>query len=223
MLLDPASGQRDAIVSASDDLHDVTLCDLVLEGATNPDPGSDPNSSRSYRGGYNRGGIMFLGKEESAMKNLTFRNLTVRNCTFDGIFITGAAGVNVLCCDLNEHGTNPAPGARQVHNLLLSHCAAITIRDSRMDTSPLGCGVVLNYCKDATVNNCETARNGWYGLLVSDCKNITVTGNLVEGNDADGIVIQYLYAGSVNVSISKNLIHYNMGFGILYYAGKNIK
>ena len=222
LLLDPASGLRDAIVNATDDLHDVTLCDLVLEGSTTPEIPSDPNSNRSYRGGYNRGGIMFLGTREGALKNITFRNLTVRNCTYNGIFLTGAANLKITSCDLNENGASVAPGARQLHNLLVSHCSAVSINGCRTDTSPLGCGMVINYCSDVSINNCETARNGWYGILVSESKNISFTGNLVEGNDAEGIMIQYLFNGSENISLTGNIIHYNQGYGIASFAGKNI-
>jgi parallel beta-helix repeat protein len=223
LLLDPASGMRDAIVNAADDLHDVTICDLVVEGATDPDPGSDPNSRRSYRSTANRGGIIFLGKLEGAMKNITLKNLTVRNCTYNGIFISGAENLKVVSCDINENGASVVPGPRLQHNVLLSHCSAATISDSRLDTSPQGCGIALTSCLDITVNNCELARNGWYGMLVTESRNISITGNLVEANDFDGIMMQYLYAGSENVTVSNNLVHYNQGYGIKSYAGKNIK
>ena len=86
----------------------------------------------------------------------------------------------------------------------------------------MGCGIVINYCSEVTVNNCETARNGWYGILVSESKNISLTGNLVEGNDAEGIMFQFLFNGSENISLTGNLIHYNQGYGIASYASKNI-
>ena len=223
LMLDPASGLRDAIVNESDDMHDITVCDLVLEGAPDPDPGSDPNNKRSYRGTYNRGGILFYGKQEGSMKNLTFRNLTVRNCTFNGIFITGAENVSLISCDLSENGMSVPSGARQLHNLLLSHCTMVSVSDSRLDTSPLGCGIALTNCNKVKVTNCEIARNGWHGILVSESKDVTVSGNLVEANDADGIMVQYLYNGSKNITVSNNLIHYNDGFGVISYAAKNIK
>ena len=223
LMLDPASGLRDAIVNATDDLHDITICDLVIEGAPDSDPGSDPNSKRSYRSNYNRGGILFLGKQDGAMKNLTFRNLTVRNCTFNGVFITGAEKLELICCDITENGASVPSGARQLHNLLLSHCSAVTISDSRFDTSPQGCGIALTSCMDAKVNNCELARNGWYGMLLTESSNISISGNLIEANDFEGVMMQYLYAGSENIIISNNLIHYNQGYGITSYAGKNIK
>lgn len=222
LLLDPASGMRDAIVNGADDLRDVTICDLVVEGGINPDPGSDPNSSRSYRSNTNRGGILFLGKHEGAMNNITLKNLTVRNCTYNGVFISGAENLNLICCDFNENGASVVPGPRLQHNLLLSHCSTITISDSRLDTSPQGCGIALTNCSDASVKNCEFARNGWYGILVTESSDIQLTGNLVEANDFEGIMVQYLYAGSKNITISNNLIHYNRGFGITSYAGKNI-
>lgn len=223
LLLDPASGVRDAIVNASNDMHDVTLCDLVVEGASDPDPGSDPNSRRSYRSSGNRGGIIFLGQHEVHMKNITLRNVTVRNCTYNGVFISGASNLNILCCDFNENGASVVPGPRLQHNLLLTHCSNISIKDSRMDTSPHGCGIAFTNCTDVTVTNCELARNAWFGMLVTESKNISLSGNLVEANDRSGIMIQYLYHGSENVTVSKNLIHYNNGFGVESHSAKNIK
>jgi len=223
LFLDPASGVRDAIVNASDDMHNVILCDLVVEGATDPDPGTDPNSRRSYRSSGNRGGIIFLGQHEGQMKNITLRNVTVRNCTYNGVFISGASNLNIFCCDFNENGASVVPGPRLQHNLLLTHCSNISIKDSRMDTSPHGCGIAFTNCIDATITNCELARNAWVGMLVTESNNISVSGNLIEANDRSGIMIQYLYHGSENVTVSKNLIHYNNGFGVESYAGKNIK
>ena len=223
LFLDPSSGVRDAIVNASDDMHDITLCDLVVEGANDPDPGTDPNSRRSYRSTGNRGGIIFLGQYEGQMQNITLKNVTVRNCTYNGVFISGAKNLNIQCCDFNENGASVVPGPRLQHNLLLTHCSNINIKDSRMDTSPHGCGIAFTNCAEASVSNCELARNAWFGVLVTESKNISITGNLVEANDRSGIMIQYLYRGSENVSISKNLIHYNNGFGVESYAGKNIK
>ena len=222
LFLDPASGVRDAIINASDDLHDVTICDLVVEGANDPDPGSDPNSRRSYRSSGNRGGIIFLGQHEGQMKNISLRNVTVRNCTYNGVFISGASNLNILCCDFNENGASVVPGPRLQHNLLLTHCSNISIKDSRMDTSPHGCGIAFTNCKDATITNCELARNAWFGALVTESQNINITGSLVEANDRSGIMIQCLYRGSENITVSKNLIHYNNGFGVESYAGKNI-
>jgi len=223
LFLDPASGVRDAIVNASDDLHDVSICDLVVEGAIDPDPGSDPNSRRSYRSTANRGGIIFLGQYEGQLKNICLRNVTVKNCTYNGVFISGASNLNVFGCDFTENGGTVVPGPKLQHNLLLTHCSEIEIRESRLDTSPNGCGICLSNCKNASVVGCELARNGWSGCLISESLNITVSGNLIEANDGSGILIQYLFNGSEKVSVSKNLIHYNSRYGVESYAGKKIK
>jgi len=223
LFLDPASGLRDAVVNASDDMHDITICDLVVEGAPDTDPGSDPNSRRSYRSGANRGGIIFLSQHENQMSNITLRNLTVKNCTYNGVFINAATNVNIICCDFNENGASVIPGPRLQHNLLLTHCSKIDIRESRMDTSPNGCGIALTDCNDVSVANCELARNAWSGLLITKSREIAVSGNLLEANDVNGVLIQYLFNGSDNIKINDNLIHYNTGFGVESYAGKNIK
>jgi len=222
LLLDPSSGVRDAIVNANEDMHDVTISDLVVEGAPDPDPGSDPNSRRSYRSTANRGGIIFWGQNEGQMKNITLRNVTVRNCTYNGIFISGANNVKIICCDLNENGSSVVPGPKLQHNLLLTHCSEIEIKDSRMDTSPYGSGIALNYCSDVSIKNCEIARNGYYGLLISESKMIAVSGSLIEANDRSGIMAEYLFNGSENIQIKNNLIQYNNGFGIESYAATKL-
>jgi hypothetical protein len=222
LFLDPAAGVRDAIVAESPDLHDVTICDLVVEGAAKVDRGTDPNSSRSFRSSSNRGGIMFLGEFEGQMKNINLKNLTVRNCTYNGVFVSGAENLNVICCDFNENGSSVVPGPKLQHNLLLSHCTEVTVKDSRLDTSPFGSGLALVKCTNVKVNNCEIARNGYYGLLVTECAKISATGNLIEGNDRSGVMVEFLYGGSEEIEVRENLIHYNNGFGLESYSAKNL-
>jgi parallel beta-helix repeat protein len=221
LFLDPASDTRDAIVNAENEMHDVTIRDLVIEGSNKTDPGTDPNNGRSYRGGYNRGGIIFRNRKEGQMKNITLINLTVRNCTFNGVAISGADDIKITSCDFTENGSSVVPGPRLQHNLLLSHCRRVNIGDSRLDTSPYGSGVTLDHTSDVSINSCEIARNGYYGVLIAESKNINVKGNLIEGNDRSGVMTEFLSQGSENITISNNIIHYNNGFGIEAYAVKN--
>ena len=223
LFLDPASGEREALVNAAPDLHDVTIRDLVVEGSVRTEPPSDPNSARSYRGGYNRGGIIFRALTEGQMKQINLTNLTVRNCTFNGVLISGATNVNITRCDFDENGSNVVPGPKLQHNLYLTHCSNINIKDSRLDTSPFGSGIALDHCRDASVTNCEVARNAYYGILIAESKNISVTGNLIEANDQSGVMLEFLSRGSENVTVSKNLILYNNGFGVESYAVRNGK
>src|SRR5205085_4829445 len=136
IFLDPASGERDALIASNENLHDVTIRDLVIEGSVKTDPGTDPNSSRSFKGGANRGGIIFKASTEGQMKNINLLNITVRNCTFNGVAISGAANINIKACDFNENGSSVIPGPHLLHNLLLDHCSAVTITGSRFSTSP---------------------------------------------------------------------------------------
>jgi parallel beta-helix repeat protein len=205
------------------DLHDVTIRDLLIEGNVKTEVQSDPNSNRSYRGGYNRGGIVFRSNKEDQMKNIQLLNLTVQNCTYNGVFISGASNISINRVDLNENGGNVPPGAKLNHNLLLTHCKQVTIKDSRLATSALGSGLALDHCQDVSVSSCEVARNAYYGLLVTESKNISIQNNLVEGNDRSGIMIEYLENGSEGVTINNNVIHYNNGYGLESYAVKNLK
>jgi len=222
LFLDPEGG-RDAIVNRESNMHDITLCDLVVECASNPDPGTDPNSRRSFRSTANRGGIMFLGQFAGEMKNITLKNSTVRNATYNGVFISGAENVQILNCDFSENGSDVVPGPKLQHNLLLTHSRNIEVKNSRLVTSPHGCGIALTACKNVNVESCEIARNAHYGCLINESSEITVSGNLVEGNDKSGIMAEFLSRGSENIEISKNLVHYNNGFGIESYSTKNIK
>ncbi len=221
LFLEP-SGGRDAAVNASSDLNNVTICDLVIEGANDPDPGTDPNSRRSFRSSANRGGIMFLGLYEGEMKNIELRNITVRNCTYNGVFISGASGVKVINCDFSENGSDVVPGPKLQHNLLLTHCNNVIVENCRLVTSPHGSGLALTKCTDIDVKNCEVARNAYYGILITESANVEITGSLVEGNDKSGVMAEFLSNGCENIKLSGNLIHYNGGYGIESYSVKRL-
>lgn len=223
LYLDPESGMRDAIVNAHDDISDVTIRDLVVEGSVRPEPPTDPNSARSYRNHGNRGGIIFHGQREGQIKNVSLVNLTVQNCTFNGVFISGATGITVSKCDFTENGSSVVPGPALQHNLLLSHCADIRVEDSRLDTSPYGSGVALNQCRDAKVTRNEIARNTYFGVVVAESENVAITGNFIEGNDRSGVMVEFQYRGSANIEVSGNQIQFNDGSGIEGYAIRGAK
>jgi Alginate lyase/Periplasmic copper-binding protein (NosD) len=218
LFLDPASGMRETMINANDDIHDVTIRDLVIEGGIRTDIASDPNSTRSYKGGYNRGGILFRANNEGQMKNIHLVNLTIQNCTYNGVNISGATGIDIVNCNFNENGSNTIPGQKLVHNLLVTHSNKVTIEDSRLDTSPFGSGISLDHCTDVLVTNSEIARNGYYGVLIAESKNVSLQGNLIEANDRSGVMIEFLQNGSENISVMNNMVQYNNGYGLESYA-----
>jgi hypothetical protein len=59
--------------------------------------------------------------------------------------------------------------------------------------------------------------------FLSESKKITAKNNLIEGNDRSGVMLEFLFNGCEDVSISNNIIHYNNGYGVESYAAKNIK
>ncbi|MGN6533375.1 MAG: right-handed parallel beta-helix repeat-containing protein [Ginsengibacter sp.] len=223
LFLDPATGARETIMNADNDLHDVAIRNLVIECGVRTTLPSDPNGTRSYRGGYNRGGILFSTLSEYRIKNITLENLTVQNATYNGVFINGASNVNIIRCDFSENGVSVPPGPKLLHNLLLTRCREVTVKDSRLVTSPNGSGIALDHCTNVSVSNCEIARNGYYGLLISESKNITASSNLIEGNDRSGVMTEFLQNGSENINIRNNTIHYNNGYAVESYAAKKIQ
>lgn len=216
-----AGDNRETIVNGTDDMHDVTIRNLVIEGNTKTELPSDPNSSRSYRGGYNRGGILFRCNKAGNMKNIRLEFLTIQNCTYNGVFISGATGVTITGCDLNENGASVPPGAHLLHNVLLTHCSDATVSHCRLVTSPLGSGVALEECDKVTIASCEIARNGYYGVDIVESSKVTVKDNLVEANDRTGVMVEFQYKGCENILINNNRIHYNTEYGIESYAAKN--
>ena len=148
------------------------------------------------------------------MKNISMVNVTVVNCTFNGVVISGASGVEVLNCDFTENGSSVVPGPKLQHNLLLTHCSDFSVRDSRLDTSPHGSGIALTKCADGVVSGCEVARNAYFGILITESSDVTLSENFVEGNDRSGIMVEFLHRGSGNIQIANNRIQYNNGHGV---------
>jgi parallel beta-helix repeat protein len=219
-----ASGGRDAIVNATADMSDVTISNLLLEGSLKTEPGTDPNGSRSFRSNAgNRGGIIFRAQHTGQMKRLRFENITIQNCTFNGLLISGAEDVTITGCNFSENGGGVVPGPKLQHNVFINHSRNITVRNNRTVTSPFGCGIALLQVSNAAIDHNEVARNGFYGILVTESGNVQITDNLVEANDRSGVMLEYLYRGSSNVLVSDNQIQYNNGFGLESYATARLK
>jgi parallel beta-helix repeat protein len=58
--------------------------------------------------------------------------------------------------------------------------------------------------------------------VVSECKNVSVTSNLIEANDRSGVMFEFLYKGSENITVTNNLIQYNNGYGVEAYSASEI-
>ncbi|MDF2188190.1 right-handed parallel beta-helix repeat-containing protein [Paraflavitalea sp. CAU 1676] len=223
LFLDPASGARETIVNGSDNMSNVVIRDLVIEGSNTTSIPSDPNSSRSYRGGYNRGGILFRAPKEGMMQDVALVNLTVRNCTFNGVLISGATGVEVSGCDLSENGVSVPPGQKLLHNLQLLHCQDARVTKCRLVTSPLGSGIAIDQSTKVIIDSCEIARNGYYGVLIAESKHVSVLNSLIEANDRSGVMVEFLYRGSTNITATGNKIQFNAGYGIAAYGAGNTR
>jgi parallel beta-helix repeat protein len=220
-------GIRDiyAISAKDTSMRDVRISNLVVEGATDHEAPSDPNTGRFNRTGRFTNalhGIAFLGLKQGSMKNITLENITLIHFSRNGVFITGAENLEINNCNISDNSSGINPGPRLQHNVTLRHVSNIRIRDSRFDTSIAGCGVVLDNCADIIVERCEIARNAWFGMLLSESDNVTIFGNLIEGNSASGIMSEFRYAGCRNVRINNNNIQYNDGYGVEAYSAEKI-
>ena len=225
VLLCEPSVRTAAILLGNLNAHNVTIENLVLDGAKTHDVGSDPNTGRFNRSGRlsnQISGISLRGEPQHDLQNIVLRNLTVINFSRTGVYLSDVRGIRIESCDFTENGSQVIPGPRLLHNLHVQHSKDIQIRDSRFDTSLRGCGIVLDHCQDVLVEQCEIARNGWHGVLMSENQHSTIKNCLIEGNDGCGFMGEYLYHGSENVTVCDNLIQYNNGFGVKVYAIANL-
>ena len=99
----------------------------------------------------------------------------------------------------------------------------VTVKDSRLSTSPFGSGLSVIRCEDVSITNCEITRNDWFGIHLASSRRIVISGCLIEANSASGIYAESLYDGSEEVTVSDNIIQYNDGYGFVSYGGRKIK
>ena len=204
---------------------DITLSDFVIDGAWDHNPGYDPNTGRFERNarlGNSLNGLTCQGDADQPHANITLRNLTVMNFSRNGVYFSDTEGLRIERCDFTENGSHVVPGDRIQHNLLLQNCKDVTLVDSRLDCSFKGSGVVLKSCADVRIESCEIARNGWHGITASDSRNLTVKGCLIEGNDACGVLVDYLSRPSRDISIEGNVVQYNDGPAVRSSAALNL-
>lgn len=215
------------LVNNDKDLHDVMLRNFILEGAETTDyDGKDPNSGRMYRESRLTGhhaGIVFISSKTGQMKNITLDHLAVINFTHNGIYVSGAENVKMIGCNLSDNGSCIVPGPRLNHNVKLDHVNNVTVKDSRFDSSPFGCGLSVVRCQKIEILNCEIARNDWFGIHLASCRDIMISGCLIEANSSSGIYAECLYDGCQGVTVSGNIVQYNDGYGFESYAGTNIQ
>lgn len=208
----PAANVAVAIVNASDDLHDVTLRDFLIEASTLSTPPKDPNQDHRVRSNQTvpaRAGISFAAQREGQMRNLRFTHLTVRNATHNGVAIRGAAQVIIDACDFSDNGGAVVPGPGLQHNLLLTRAEGVEVRDSRFDDSPAGSGIDLTFSRDVSIHSSELARNAAHGLRVADSENVRVTNNLLESNDRSGLFVEKLSDAPTALTFTANTSHLN--------------
>jgi len=210
------------IVNASDDLHDVTFRDFVVEAAVQDHPTTDPNQDRrvrSYQNAPSRAGILLAGQHPGQMRNIRFEHLTVRHATHNGVAVRGAAGVHVVACDFSDNGASVVPGPGLEHNLLLAHVVGGEVTGSRLDDSPWGSGLDVSESSEITVANNEAARNHAAGIHAAESNAIHIRDNLVEGTGQDGILLDGMIAGVRQAEVEGNSVHNNGGRGIdLHHA-----
>ena len=206
-----------AILNADENLHDATLRDFVLEGAASSSLPRDPNSARRTRwrpAAPSRGGIQLIAPNGKTMANLRLEHITVRHCTENGLTIRNARQVRLSGCSFTDNGNSISPGPKSHHNVSLTSVEACHITDCRLNNSPGGSGVDLTTCREVTISTNELARNLLQGIHACDTQDLHIRANLVEGNEAGGVLLDAEKEGCRRIEVAGNLARNNGGYGI---------
>lgn len=209
--------EEPVITNKDKNLQNVIIRDLLIEGALTTNQSSDPNQERRYRSSMSaksREGILLLTDYKGQMKNILLENITIQNCTKNGISIIGASGITINQCDIRDNGSNVVPGAGFHHNLKLSRSENCKISNSRFVDSLWGNGINISFCNNISIDNNEASRNKLSGINCEDSNNVLIKNNWAEGNDSNGICLTRLMDESKNIQILENLLQNNGQFGI---------
>ena len=209
----------ETLVNGESSMENVTIRDMIIEGATNTVENSDPNADRRirmYMNAPSREGIVFRSGQGGTIKNIKFENITVQNFTKSGMFIADGDNIVINRCDISDNGGNVVPGEKFHHNLFLSYSKNTKIINSRFDTSPYGYGIFVKFCDNVEILGCETARNKLAGIRCTESRNLNVNDNLIEGNEMNGLAIDAMLEGCENVTVKNNLAQGNTGHGIFF-------
>ena len=210
--------RTETIVNGEDDISDVVIRDILIEGAVGVTENNDPNHdrrTRSYMSAPSREGIVIRSEKGGEIRNLVLENVTIQNFTKNGMLIVGASDIKINCCNFSDNGSGVVPGAGFHHNLNLSYVRDCAITNSRFDTSPQGNGIRILFGKNVTVSGSEMCRNQLSGLYCAESENISVINNLMEGNDKDGITIDAMQDGCRRVVLRDNRVQNNGRSGLM--------
>ena len=184
-----ADGADYCLMQSRPSLQRVTLRSFVVEGAQTTDWPKDPNQprrERTFQTAKQRGGILLNGDKEGDIREVVLDHVTVRNCTMNGISISGASGVTLTNCDLTDNGGNNAPGHFLNHNLLLNHVTDCTVTGNRLVFSMGGSGLSAQNSTQLSVQHNEASRNCQFGMEFLNCAAVTLQDTLLEANDEGG-------------------------------------
>lgn len=208
------------VINQSNNMHNVTLRDFLIEGATSVTEGEDPNNNRRTRANQNaasREGIVFSCDVQGQMHDIAMIHMTVQNFTKNGVAIKGAQNIIIDSCNFSDNGSSVVPGPGIHHNLNLTHNTFCTVSNSRFDSSPWGCGIFILLSDNVKILNNEAARNKIAGISGAEVDKLQVRANLVEGNDGDGISLESVMQTGHDIRVTKNLCQNNglQGINIL--------
>ena len=203
------------LVNATEDMHDVTIRNLVIDGGLQPEEqkyGREHHAQRDKYKDIGRKqvfGILFTSYRKGPMKDIRLERVTITGCAM-GCHIKGAEGVTLTQCLFAGNGAIEA----FFHNVYLRRDKVVRIDHCVFRDSPTGNGFNGSYMEDVEVTNCLASGNHFRGIRFAETKGIVIRDCIARKNGNAGLIINSEKKGCRTFALIGNVSERNGANGI---------
>jgi len=203
------------LVNAAEDMHDVTIRNLVIDGGLLPEEqkyGREHHTQRDKYKGVGRKqvfGILFTSFKKGPMKDIRLEKVTITGCAM-GCHIKGADDLTLTRCLFMGNGAIEA----FFHNVYLRRDRRVSIDRCVFRGSPTGNGFNGSYMKDVVVTDSLATGNHFRGIRFAETEGITIKGCIARGNGNAGLIINSEKKGCRTFALTNNVSEGNGANGI---------
>ena len=194
------------LVNAAEDVHDITIRNLVIDGGLQPDEqrfGREHHTQRDqYRdvGRKQAFGILFAAFREGPMRHIRLEHLTITGCAM-GCHIKGAENVTIAHCLFVHNGAVEA----FFHNLYLRRDRAVRVNRCVFRDSPTGNGFNGSYMEDVEMADCLAIGNHFRGIRFAETQGIVIRNCIARSNGNVGLIINSEKNGCRRFTLENNV------------------
>jgi hypothetical protein len=203
------------LVNATEDMHDVTIRNLVIDGGLQPTEQKYGREHHAQRDKYKDVGrkqvfgILFTSYKKGPIKGIRLERVTITGCAM-GCHIKGAEGVTLTQCLFAGNGAIEA----FFHNVYLRRDKVVRIDHCVFRDSPTGNGFNGSYMEDVEVTNCLASGNHFRGIRFAETKGIVIRDCIARKNGNAGLIINSEKKGCRTFALIGNVSERNGANGI---------